>query len=325
MDIPSGVSGMTDSVGSRIDQESGVPLGGGSKPVSVSGAGCTQPPVSIIQALRTRGLTDGTSKFEPLKGGRSNFLWRLSVNGQQLVVKLYSNRATDLFPNDPDAEMLALKHVLGAGLGPVPVAALQVGELSALIYEFIEGRRWRSDVTAVSALLAHLHAIPPPDGLRTIPAGGQAILDTGNRMLAECDGPDVRRLINLRPQPPEVPEVRRAFLHGDVVPDNLVDGPLGLRLIDWQCPACGDPAEDLAVFLSPAMQVLYGVAPLSGAGKRQFLDAFGDPALSERYNMLAAAFHWRMAAYCLWKSERGETDYAAGFRLECDLLETMTK
>ena len=242
-----------------------------------------------------------------------------------MVVKLYSNRATDLFPNDPNAEMLALTRVLGTGIGPVPVTALHVGEMSALIYEFIEGRRWRSNVTAVSALLARLHSIPPPDGLRTIPAGGQAILDTGNRMLSECDGPDVRRLINLRPQLPEVPEARKAFLHGDVVPDNLVDGPHGLRLIDWQCPACGDPTEDMAVFLSPAMQVLYGIAPLSDAGKRQFLDAFRDPALSERYNMLAAVFHWRMAAYCLWKSERGEADYAAGFRLECDLLETLTK
>ena len=263
--------------------------------------------------------------FEPLRGGRSNHLWKFSGHNRKLVVKLYTNRATDLFPNDPDAEMLALNHASGAGVGPTPVTALRIGERSALIYEFIEGRRWQRDVVAVSALLARLHAIPPPDGLRTIPAGGQAILETGSRMLSECAGPDALRLIDLRPETPEVPTVPKAFLHGDVVPDNLVDSPHGLRLIDWQCPARGDPAEDLAVFLSPAMQVLYGCEPLSDAGKHRFLNAFGDYELSDRYYLLAPAFHWRMAAYCLWKSERGETDYVAGFRLECDLLEKLTK
>ena len=42
-----------------------------------------------------------------------------------------------------------------------------------------------------------------------------------------------------------------------------------MRLIDWQCPALGDPAEDIACFLSPAMQVIYGAGPLDAARERQ--------------------------------------------------------
>jgi len=284
-----------------------------------------KPPAPVIRALRDRGLAGGPTAFEPLEGGRSNHLWKFADNGRDLVCKLYTDRATPLFPNDPDAEWLALEQVSGKDLGPRPVTTVNAGSDIALVYESIEGRRWRSDIAAVGALLARLHAIPPPDGLRVIPAGGKAIVDVGQKTLSGCHGTDALRLLDLRPEPPDVPVVPQAFLHGDVVPENLVDGRHGLRLIDWQCPARGDPAEDLAVFLSPAMQALYGGAPLSEAEKDHFLDASGDPALAERYRALAPAFHWRMAAYCLWRSMRGEADYLTGFRLETELLETLTQ
>ena len=278
------------------------------------------PPAPVTRALNACGLVDRSTKFEPLRGGRSNLLWKFSSDGRSLVCKLYTSRSTPLFPNDPASEALALRQISGKALGPELVTTVNAGGRTALVYEFVEGGRWRGDAVAAGALLARLHAVRPPDGLRTILAGARAILGIGDRMLSDCDGPDAQRLADLRPEMPDVPAVPQVFLHGDVVPENLVDSPDGLRLIDWQCPACGDPAEDVAMFLSPAMQALYGSAPLSDAEKCRFLDALGDPALAERFNALAPSFHWRMAAYCLWQSARGETDYLAGFRLESAAL-----
>ncbi len=290
-----------------------------------SGTGEPEPPAPVTHALQARGLANASTIYEPLRGGRSNHLWKFASNGRNLVCKLYTNRTTPLFPNDPNAEQLALKHVSGKGLGPEPVMTVNAGNRIALIYEFIEGQRWQRNATAVGALLARLHAVPPPSGLRRIPAGGREIVGSGQRMLSDYDGPDVQRLLILQPEPPDVPAAPLAFLHGDVVPENLVDGPHGLRLIDWQCPAIGDPTEDLAMFLSPAMQTLYGGAPLAEASRTRFLDALGNPIIAERYHALAPAFHWRMAAYCLWQSMQGEADYLIGFSLECDLLEELNQ
>ena len=33
-------------------------------------------------------------------------------------------------------------------------------------------------------------------------------------------------------------------------------------MIDWQCPAAGDPCEDIYSFLSPAFQILSGRAAI---------------------------------------------------------------
>ena len=44
------------------------------------------------------------------------------------------------------------------------------------------------------------------------------------------------------------------LIHGDTVPNNFIQSVDALVLIDWQCPALGDPVLDLAIFLSPAMQ-----------------------------------------------------------------------
>ena len=92
--------------------------------------------------------------------------------------------------------------------------------------------------------------------------------------------------------------------------------PGGLTLIDWQCPASGDPTEDIATFLSPAMQRLYRGTILSEAEREAFLAAYPDPAIVARYRALKSVYRWRMAAHCLWKAERGASDYAGALRLE---------
>lgn len=89
-----------------------------------------------------------------------------------------------------------------------------------------------------------------------------------------------------------------------------------ITLIDWQCPAIGDPTHDIAIFLSPAMQLLYRGAPLSENEVRQFLAGYPDQDIAQRYHELADWFHWRMACYCLLRASQGATDYSQAIELE---------
>ncbi len=249
----------------------------------------------------------GGMPWHPLPGGRVNRLWLAGG----VVIKLYDPAAASpLFPNDPVAEAAALRAYGPLGLAPVLLAEGR----GWLAYRHIPGPVWTADPKAVARLLGRLHALPVPSGaaFRAIPSGAQALRRHGLAIADLCSGS--------LPPPPDAddpgPAPHAAPLHGDAVPGNVVMPPEGPVLIDWQCPATGDPAEDIAAFLSPAMQWLYRGRVLSQAEHDAFLAACPDPAAAARYRALAPLFRWRMAAHCLWKAERGAADYAAAMRLE---------
>ena len=205
------------------------------------------------------------------------------------------------------AEAQALSRFGPLSLSPV----LEHSGEGWIAYRFVEGAPWRSDPARVAALLHRLHSTYAP-GFRVLPSGSGAILAQARAILAGCTG-----RIASAPDDPGIPPVDQTCpLHGDAVPGNIVDGPGGLTLIDWQCPASGDPTEDIATFLSPAMQRLYRGTILSEAEREAFLAAYPDPAIVARYRALKSVYRWRMAAHCLWKAERGASDYAGALRLE---------
>ena len=94
------------------------------------------------------------------------------------------------------------------------------------------------------------------------------------------------------------PTPRRALIHTDAGTGNFIVGPQGTRLIDWQCPALGDAAEDLFTFLSPAFQVLYDHEPLTSAERSEFLDVYDDSMVLARLAALEPVLTFRMGAYC---------------------------
>jgi thiamine kinase-like enzyme len=118
------------------------------------------------------------------------------------------------------------------------------------------------------------------------------------------------------PERTVAPSGASRLLHGDPVPGNLIDCGKTLRLIDWQCPAAGDPCEDIALFLSPAMQIAYRGTPLSQAEENEFLSAYGCDSTVTRYRSLAAWYHARNLAYCLWQLYQGES--AAALRAKAE-------
>ena len=116
-------------------------------------------------------------------------------------------------------------------------------------------------------------------------------------------------LVAVRPNVASAIAVRRASLvHTDCGPGNLVRSRDGLVLIDWQCPGLGDPVEDIACFLSPAMMILYEQQPHSTRAVERFLGAYGQSASGRetvaRYRRDAAAWHYRIGGYCVWREDR---------------------
>lgn len=256
-----------------------------------------------------------------LAGGRTNRVWRVQADAGDLVCKLYRGRDSNpLFGNDPQAEFACLSALKGQGIAPEPVRMLRRDAGTVLIYRYLSGTVWRQGVEPVAQLLRRVHGVAPPDGLRTAPVGGAAVLAQADRILESLSGDAARRLRGWRPLVDAQGPSALCFLHGDVVPANLLQTPDGLRLIDWQCPALGDPVDDLACFLSPAMQVVYGSGPLAADQARAFLAAYGDADATARYRALRRAYSYRMAAYCLWRVRQGNPDYSAAFEVEVAAL-----
>lgn len=255
-----------------------------------------------------------------LTGGRTNLIWRVDMqDAPPLVCKLFiPNTATPLFANDGTREALALRALSGSRMAPELVAFQDSTLGQTMVYQHIDGHPWNGDVTAAAQAMARLHA-------RTLPVGLPELTVTPASLIADGHGMSPSGLTPPPPVPQALPDAHCVFLHGDFVPGNIIVTSDGLRLIDWQCPAAGDSSADIAMFLSPAMQMLYGHRPLSKNEIARFLSdylhASQDARAIARYHALAPLYHWRMVAYCHWKSARGDQDYARAASLELDALE----
>jgi len=273
---------------------------------------------SIRQELENRQAVPAGARWTSLKGGRTNLVWRVDFSGTSLVCKLFTPAAANpLYPNFAAAEHTSLAELHGAGIAPDPIALIHCKSGDVVLYQHLEGDTWTSDTASVSRLLAQVHHQTPYAGLRVLSSGSVALIAQINGILADCKKRNWTPAIN----DPKIGAAKRAVLiHTDVVANNIVVTPEGPRLIDWQCPALGDACEDLASFLSPAMQFLYGDGPLDGGDVSVFLAAYPDKDTVIRYRMLAPLFHLRIAAYCQWKLERGDPDYAQALQLELSAI-----
>ncbi len=241
----------------------------------------------------------GLGPFKRLPGGRTNLVW----SAGELVIKLY--RALDenpLFSNSPDLEWTALNALKGEGIAPEPIKRMTISLGEIVIYRYIEGNTGFADVGDAAELLGRLHTVLPPEGLP---------VSDGTEL-----GKNHPKRLNLK-------ENKYVFLHRDPVFSNLINGPSGLMLVDWQCPALGDPVEDLAHFLSPAMNVLYRGKPLGSRELERFLSAYPSKKTVKNYRLYGWLFHQRLVEYCTWRVTRGHTDYASAKAAEMQLLETL--
>lgn len=284
-----------------------------------------------LEALGLGAVSPGD--FRRFGGGYSNSVWLVRMaDGRRLVAKHYARdheRNNDYFPNCPADEAEALRRLGPAGLAP-SLSAFEpesAEHRALLVYGYAEGPLWQDGTPAVADLLGRVHAVPLPPAFRRVPASAQAVVAHGERMNAR--GPRSNaRLDALKPRMAGNDEPPLALIHTDCGPGNIVVTGAGLVLIDWQCPAAGDAAEDIACFLSPAMMALYRRAPHGADAAAAFLDAYRDGGAVARYRAKAAAFHWRIACYCHYRAqelEAAEPETSARYRLalarELDFIE----
>lgn len=231
-----------------------------------------------------------------LRGGYWNLVMKVTSAEGRFVLKRYREvLPNSLFPNLPEAEATALERLQGLGVAPEPMGFWP--EEKILVYGYAEGDLWSGDLAAVADLLRRKERAAPA-GFRQVPWRPKDILEQGDGLLARC-GDDVlsAHLRSSRPQPIDIaPPDKMSLIHTDIGAGNLVGSGENLRLIDWQCPAEGDLAEDVYAFLSPAFQILNERMPL--AGTDGFFDALAMPAVCQRYRALRPYFAFRMAAYC---------------------------
>lgn len=238
------------------------------------------------------------------------------------MIKLFrADAANVMFANDPTREIAILSALSGTGMVPSLVQSGVFEGQSWLAYTHVNGSPWRSDPGHVARLLGRLHDLSPPPRLPLGINGSTQIEAQTCQILSNCLQTD--SVVDLRPLGQVPPLAQPVLIHGDPVPGNFLVHDGTLTLIDWQCPQIGDPAEDLALFLSPAMQFLYRGEPLSSEELDAFLAAYPDPRIVSRVLALMPWFHWRMAAYCLWRAERGGTRDWQAYRLERAALQSI--
>lgn len=289
---------------------------------------------------RVTSASSGAGRRTLLAGGYTNEVWKVGRGRTALIEKRYSGAPAEpnpMYPNLPDHEAAVLAHLAGTGVAPELVSyapAEPGGPGAVVVYRYVAGTQWRRGVGDVARLLHRVHALEPPASLRTLHLDAASALSRALEVIDDVPSDDAplrrarARLDALRPGMPAASPVRRpSLVHTDCGPGNLVRGREGLVLIDWQCPGLGDPVEDLACFLSPAMMVLYAAPPHSRAVRDRFLAAYPDESVVGRYRRDGVAWHHRIAAYCLWRSHRLRTTlpdvsarYAQALDAELELL-----
>lgn len=273
---------------------------------------------------RALGLPNGAD-WTPMPMGKTNNVWSVTVKGQTLVVKWFTGNATPMFDNDPFAEFACLTR-LAPRFAPQPVLFLSGTYGRAVVYRYLSGPTWSADTASVGRLLRDVHSLKRVPGLPERVNGSEAVLASAKAILSTCRHAP-RRLqklidrIAVAPTVAPLPVEGLRLLHGDPVASNIVETPDGLRLIDWQSPAWGDPCDDLAVFLSPSMQLEYRGVILSDDAREAFLAAYDDPDVCARYRRLSPLLHLRLAAYAQWGLERGRNHHDKGMDAELDAAE----
>ena len=286
--------------------------------------------------LVAKGAIADGQNWQVQSGGRSNFVWRLVESN--LICKLYNTADINnpFYPNDPAAEWACLTALHKTATTPRPKMAMQTPFGAVLLYHYVAGQSWQSDTAPVAHLIEQIHATPAPPEVKIAPTPERMMHDT-QQILHDisCDKNcktdcGLRGFIPLLDTCPLYKSIANPVLtHTDIVAGNLICDKTSpktqLCLIDWQCPALGDGAVDLASFISPAMQTLYRGTPLSADETARFLTTFTDRDLVARYHQLAVLYHWRIAVYCHWRVvKHGFSDYAVARDAEIAHLQAIT-
>ncbi len=191
--------------------------------------------------------------LSPLKGGLTNQNFRVDAGGEAFVLRL-AGKNTGLLGIDRDREAACARAAASVGLGAELVAFIE--DAQALVLRFIEGQTLAAEDAAnpemlprIATALKACHGGPafpglfsPFDTVRTYHAlakeRGVAFPEFLPRVFALMER--IEKALG-RPE-------RLVPCHNDLLAANFIDVGSGLRLIDWEYAAMGDPFFDLGNF-----------------------------------------------------------------------------
>ena len=230
------------------------------------------PPQDILDSLVRMRLMqpDAAPTGEALTGGVSSDIWRIDLPGGPVCVK----RALAKLRVEADwrapvvrnlYEARWMRRAAAAAPGAVPALLGQDDTAGALAMEYLSATDhplWKSELrdghadpafaAAVAATLVRIHAATAADpavaaefptddifyDIRLEPylvATARAHPDLAGALLALVETTRANK---------------RALVHGDVSPKNILHGPAGPVFLDAECAWWGDPAFDLAFCLN---------------------------------------------------------------------------
>ena len=295
------------------------------------------PTHQIIQTLLSQGLIGQNINVEikPLTGGYHNYVYRLQADENiDWVIKQYvTHSSVPLFPVLPDHEAGALQLFQDVGVAPDFVDFLPDAKNGAiLVYQFIEGQMWQDNVIAVAHMFDRVHRTPLGGKFRYLNVWPTELIQHTQSILEEMqDKREAEALLSDFMHDCECDDIIvRCLVHTDCGPGNIIVGNEEPRLIDWQCPGLGDPVEDLVNFTSPAIQILYGLSPLTQIQRQAFFDAYNNPAAKSRFDQLGNYYRLRFTAYCLYREEQLQVQqpeiaalYRKALSAELTLMDTL--
>jgi aminoglycoside phosphotransferase (APT) family kinase protein len=228
-------------------------------------------PADILSALdRMRLLNGPAPSGEPLTGGVSSDIWRIDLPEGPICIKralpklrVKANWQAPVERNQYEARWMRVANKAVPGSAPALLG--QDGSTGALAMEYLPADRyplWKARLreglvepafaAAVATTLARIHAA------------------TASRPSLAADFPTDRIFHDIRLEPYLIhtgrahPDLaarmqaltettlanKRALVHGDVSPKNILCGPDGPVFLDAECAWWGDPAFDLAFCLN---------------------------------------------------------------------------
>jgi aminoglycoside phosphotransferase (APT) family kinase protein len=187
-----------------------------------------------------------TDRFGPRTRGAPTPLgprtWRASIDGCPIVVKHMTST------HRPSELREVMREAAGASLScPRLVDCVEHEDGWLALFEFVDGRPLRAagDATRdrVFAWLERLARITPSSAVRNIDRDWLARVSPLGR-----DDPAAKRTLDdLAAHPPSGAP---CLAHGDVAPQNLIETPSGLVLIDWEEAGAARPGFDAGWLLA---------------------------------------------------------------------------
>lgn len=236
----------------------------------------------------------------PLDGGITNRNYRARFGETEVVIRM-PGKDTDQLGIDREAERVANECAARVGVAPEVVAAL--AEPPCLVTRFVTGRELAPEELRTGAALAEvataLRAVHDCGEQLGVSFSGFRIVETyaerarqrgvepppdyadahavAARIEAALGDADTRRASSASPSAAP----RSVLCHNDLLPANFLASDAGIRLIDWEYAAMGDPYFDLGNFA-----VNNG---LGAAEEEAFLGAYlGEPPGAHRLARLRA-------------------------------------